>query len=140
MSKSLYIYIPLIVLIGCLWNTDGIPRSKKTFVPINIEPDEWSNYGFLYQKHFMAMKKGGYRHRPVTCWMYNTTVEEIPLVHSQDGLKLVELKVMQLASSQVGRVLNFQEAHTALMSIDRHIAVFCHSSANTTTVIWLEAV
>ncbi|XP_022345290.2 uncharacterized protein LOC111137887 [Crassostrea virginica] len=130
----------VLCLLVLLWGSDGRPRSKKTFVPIHTEPDESSTYTFLYDKHYMCMRTGGYHHHPFTCWMYNTTAEEIKLVHEQSSFRIVELKIMQLASSQAGRVLSVPEAHSALHSISNHMANFCHTAVNTTTVVWLEDV
>lgn len=45
---------------------------------------------------------------------------------------------MQLATSQVGRVVSLPEAHATLHSVSPHLANFCHTAVNTTTVVWLE--
>ncbi|XP_062596242.1 uncharacterized protein LOC134257666, partial [Saccostrea cucullata] len=90
MPKSVYFPIVLCVFIHCLLIIDGRPRSKKTFVPIHTEPDESSGYHFLYNKHFISMKSGGTHHTSITCWLYNTTAEEVQLVHTPGGIKLVE--------------------------------------------------
>nr|XP_011417859.2 uncharacterized protein LOC105321297 isoform X1 [Crassostrea gigas] len=137
MSKTVVTSIVLCVLV-CFSGSDGRRKSKKTFVPIHMEKDESSSYSFLYDRHYMSMRSGGRHHTPFTCWLYNTTAEESQLAHDQNGLKLVELKIMQLATGQVGRVVSLPEAHATLHSISLHLANFCHTSVNTTTVVWLE--
>ncbi|XP_062571567.1 uncharacterized protein LOC134233599 [Saccostrea cucullata] len=139
MPKSVYFPIVLCVFIHCSLITDGQPRSKKTFVPIQIEPDESAEYNFLYNKHFISMR-GRHHHASYTCWLYNTTAEEVQLVHTPGGIKLVELKVMQLASSQVGRVVSTPEAHRTLSALDNRFPRFCHTTNNDTNIIWLEDV
>ncbi|XP_034338070.2 uncharacterized protein [Magallana gigas] len=137
MSKTVVISIVLCVLF-CIFGSDG-RRDKKTFVPIHLEKNEIDRYSFVYEKHYISMRTGlGSHHLPVTCWLYNTTAEESQLVHDQTGLKLVELKMMQLATSQVGRVVSLTEAHATLHSLSPHLAKFCHTTANTTTIIWLD--